>query len=94
MGIGSVESIFEKARRKGKNQSPCMADWAVDCDYQNDTFTQGWVDLHTRKELKPILLTPDVHKYDKPGKYRILVKVIDIFGNDTSQAFDVEVPLS
>ena len=30
----------------------------------------------------------------KPGKYCILVKVIDIFGNDTSQAFDVEVPLS
>jgi hypothetical protein len=25
------------------------------------------------------------------GAYRILVKVIDIFGNDTSQAFDVEV---
>jgi hypothetical protein len=27
--------------------------------------------------------------YEKVGKYRILVKVIDIFGNDTSQAFDV-----
>jgi adenine-specific DNA-methyltransferase len=33
----------------------------------------------------------DAHTYEKPGKYRILVKVIDIFGNDTSQAFDVEV---
>jgi hypothetical protein len=29
--------------------------------------------------------------YDKPGRYRVLVKVVDIFGNDTSQAFDVEV---
>jgi hypothetical protein len=26
-----------------------------------------------------------------PGTYRVLVKVIDIFGNDTSQAFEVEV---
>ena len=33
----------------------------------------------------------DPHTYEKPGKYRVLVKVIDIFGNDTSQAFDVEV---
>jgi PKD repeat protein len=32
-----------------------------------------------------------VHVYEKPGKYRVLVKVIDIFGNDTSQAFDAEV---
>ena len=35
--------------------------------------------------------SPPTHTYDKPGKYRILVKAIDIFGNDTSQAFDVEV---
>jgi adenine-specific DNA-methyltransferase len=29
--------------------------------------------------------------YERPGKYRVLVKVVDIFGNDTTQAFDVEV---
>ena len=27
----------------------------------------------------------------EPGRYRVLVKVIDIFGNDTSQGYDVEV---
>ena len=36
-------------------------------------------------------LVSDPHTYEEPGKYRILIKVIDIFGNDTSQAFDVEV---
>ena len=51
---------------------------------------QGWVAFRTRKERK-LALTSDPHVYQKPGKYRILVKVIDIFGNDTSQAFDVEV---
>jgi len=45
----------------------------------------------TRKERK-LPLACDPHTYEKAGKYRILVKVIDIFGNDTSQAFDVEVP--
>ncbi len=44
----------------------------------------------TRKERK-LPLTSDSHTYEKAGKYRILVKVIDFFGNDTSQAFDVEV---
>jgi adenine-specific DNA-methyltransferase len=51
---------------------------------------QGWVAYRTRKERK-LPLTSDAHTYEKPGKYRILVKVIDIFGNDTSQAFDAEV---
>ncbi len=44
----------------------------------------------TRKERK-LPLSSDAHSYEKSGHYRILVKVIDIFGNDTSQAFDVEV---
>jgi adenine-specific DNA-methyltransferase len=64
--------------------------WAVDWDFQNDTFMQGWVAYPTRKDRK-IALACDPHNYGKPGRYRILVKVIDIFGNDTSQAFDVEV---
>ena len=51
---------------------------------------QGWVAYRTRKERK-LPLVSDVHSYDGPGHYRILLKVIDVFGNDTSQAFDVEV---
>jgi hypothetical protein len=35
--------------------------------------------------------TIDPHIYEKPGRYRVLVKVVDIFGNDTSQAFEVRV---
>ena len=46
--------------------------------------------FRTRKERK-LTLTSEPHRYKKAGTYRILVKVIDIFGNDTSQAFDVEV---
>jgi hypothetical protein len=62
----------------------------VDWDFQNDTFMQGWVAYRTRKERK-LPLASDSHPYEKAGKHRILVKVIDIFGNDTSQAFNVEV---
>ena len=62
----------------------------MDWDFQNDTFMQGWVTYRTRQD-RTLSLASDPYTYDKPGKHRIVVKVIDIFGNDTSQAFDVEV---
>jgi hypothetical protein len=88
--IPNTELIPEDVRSKVKKWSDYIDYWAVDWDFQNDTFMQGWVAYRTRKERK-LPLVSDPHTYDKPGKYRILVKVIDIFGNDTSQAFDVEV---
>ncbi len=51
---------------------------------------QGWVAYRTRKNRK-LPLTSDEHVYEKSGTYTIMVKVIDIFGNDTSQTFQVEV---
>lgn len=64
--------------------------WAVDWNFQDDTFMQGWVAYRTRQD-RSLPMTSDPHTYEKPGKYRILIKVIDIFGNDTSQAHTVEV---
>jgi DNA modification methylase len=88
--IPNTELIPEEVRSKVKKWSDYIDYWAVDWDFQSDTFMQGWVAYRTRKERK-LPLTSDSHPYEKPGDYSILVKVIDIFGNDTSQAFDVEV---
>jgi DNA modification methylase len=88
--IPNTELIPEEVRSKVTKWSDYIDYWAVDWDFQNDTFMQGWVAYRTRKERKLPLVT-DPHIYEKPDKYRILVKVIDIFGNDTTQAFDVEV---
>ena len=88
--IPNTDLIPEDVRSKVKRWSDYIDYWAVDWDFQNDTFMQGWVAYRTRKERKLPRIS-DAHAYEKPGKYRILVKVIDIFGNDTSQAFDVEV---
>jgi adenine-specific DNA-methyltransferase len=88
--IPNTELIPEEVRSKVKKWSDYIDYWAVDWDFQNDTFMQGWVAFRTRKERK-LTLTSEPHRYKKAGTYRILVKVIDIFGNDTSQAFDVEV---
>jgi len=88
--IPNTELIPEDVRSKVKKWSDYIDYWAVDWDFQSDTFMQGWVAYRTRKERR-LQLVSDPHAYERPGKYRILVKVIDIFGNDTSQAFDVEV---
>lgn len=86
----NADLIPEDVRSKVKKWSDYIDYWAIDWNFQNDTFMQGWVAYRTRKERK-LPLVSDTHTYEKPGRYRILVKVIDIFGNDTSQAFDVEV---
>jgi adenine-specific DNA-methyltransferase len=88
--IPNTDLIPDEVRSKVKKWSDYIDYWAVDWDFQSDTFMQGWVAYRTRKERK-LPLTSDSYTYMKAGKHRILVKVIDIFGNDTSQAFDVEV---
>jgi adenine-specific DNA-methyltransferase len=88
--IPNTELIPEDVRSKVKKWSDYIDYWAVDWDFQNDTFMQGWVTYRTRQD-RSLRLTSDPHTYEKAGRYRVLVKVIDIFGNDTSQAFDVEI---
>ena len=88
--IPNSELIPDDVRNKVKQWSDYIDYWAVDWDFQNDTFMQGWVTYRTRRE-RSLQLTSDKHTYQIEGKYRILVKVIDIFGNDTSQVIDTEV---
>ena len=88
--IPNTELIPANVRDRVVKWSDYIDYWAVDWNFQSDTFIQGWVAYRTRSE-RELPLTSDTHNYDRSGKYRILVKVIDIFGNDTSQAFDVEV---
>ena len=88
--IPNSELIPDDVRSKVGKWSDYIDYWAVDWDFRNDTFMQGWVAYRTRKD-RSLCLTSDPHTYEKRGKYRILVKVIDIFGNDTSQVFEAEV---
>jgi DNA modification methylase len=88
--IPNTELIPEDVRAKITKWSDYIDYWAVDWDFQNDTFMNGWVSYRTRKNRK-LTLTSDPHTYEAPGKYTVMVKVIDIFGNDTTQAFEVEV---
>ena len=88
--IPNAELIPDDVRSKIRKWSDYIDYWAVDWDFRNDTFMQEWVAYRTRKG-RTLSLASDPHIYARPGTYRVLVKVIDVFGNDTSQAFDVEV---
>jgi adenine-specific DNA-methyltransferase len=88
--ILNPELIPEDVRGRVKAWSDYIDYWAVDWDFQNDTFMQGWAAYRTRKERK-LPLVSGVHPYEEAGNHSILVRAIDIFGNETKQAFDVEV---
>ncbi len=63
--------------------------WAVDWNNREDTFHNEWQDYRTNK--KSDLQKTISHTYDQPGAYIIMVKVIDILGNDTTKSIKVEV---
>ena len=88
--IPNPELIPDEVREKVRKWSDYIDYWAVDWNFQNDTFLNGWVAYRTRRERR-LPLESDPHTYEKPGRYTIMVKVIDIFGNDTSKAVEVEV---
>ncbi len=87
--IPNSELIPNEVREKIGKWSDYIDYWAVDWDFRNDTFMQGWVTYRTRKD-RTLTLISDSHVYERPDNYRLLVKVIDIFGNDTSQALEIE----
>ena len=63
--------------------------WAVDWDNKNDTFHNEIQEYRTHE--KPELKTELSKEYEEHGNYRILVKVIDILGNDTTKLIPVKV---
>ena len=64
--------------------------WAVDWDFKDDTFHNQWQSYRTRQE-------PETRAFGQarisqtPGAYKVVVKVIDILGNDTTKTLDIKV---
>lgn len=66
--------------------------WAVDFTYEtggDDTFRNQWQSYRTRASRALELMAQ--HDYDEPGPHTVLVKVVDVFGNDTTTAVPVSV---
>jgi adenine-specific DNA-methyltransferase len=66
--------------------------WAVDFDYRKDKpFEHHWQDFRIKKKRALSTKTDLGWKYHDTGKHEICVKVIDVFGVDTTIVIPVEV---
>ncbi|MBC7233981.1 MAG: DUF559 domain-containing protein [Chloroflexi bacterium] len=88
--IANPEYLPDEVREKIKKFTDYIDYWAVDWDYKDDTFHNGWQSFRTRKN--PKLETEATHTYEQPGTYKVLVKVVDIFGNDTTKMVEITIP--
>lgn len=83
------DDIPEDVREHITHWSQWIDYWAVDWNYRDDTFHNEWQSYRTKQNSKLELTTGKI--YDTNGKYTVLVKVIDILGNDTTKAIQIEI---
>jgi adenine-specific DNA-methyltransferase len=83
------DDVPDDARKAVKHWSQWIDYWAVDWDNRSDTFHNEWQTYRTRKGKS--LQLEITHSYAEPSDYTIVVKVIDILGNDTTKSMKVKV---
>jgi len=83
------DDVPEDVRNAIMHWSQWIDYWAVDWNYRDDTFHNQWQTYRKKKE--PKILLRAFHEYDEPGSYIIVIKVIDILGNDTTKAVTVNI---
>jgi DNA modification methylase len=66
--------------------------WAIDWNNKDDTFHNQWQSYRTR-ENSEIELSAS-YDYEEAGSYTVVVKVIDILGNDTTKTLTLDIPAS
>ena len=86
--IPNLDLIPAEVKKLIKKWSDYIDYWSVDCDYKDDTFHNQWQSYRTKKD-RSLELTSDPKQYDKKGDYKVMVKVIDIFGNDTTHIIEL-----
>src|ERR1019366_3726623 len=84
-----IDDVPEDARKSIRHWSQMIDYWAVDWDFKDDTFHNQWQSFRTRQDQK--FEVKATYDYDKPGNYKVVVKVIDILGNDTTKTLDIKV---
>ena len=56
----------------------------------NYIFENEWQTFRTKKNSEVELVSMS-HTYDKPGRYKIAVRVVDILGQDTLQTIEIDI---
>jgi hypothetical protein len=86
MGLGGIANLEGFEPPQGDLKLPEFEErWTGGYIFENE-----WQSFRTRQS-RDLDLTTAVHTYDRPGRYTVAVKVIDIFGNDTMTLIPVSV---
>lgn len=84
-----LEALQERAVESGFD---FIDFWAIDFDWKpNRPFNHHWQDFRTRKDRRLKTVSDAEHVYQKAGAYTACVKVVDVFGCDTSITVEVAV---
>lgn len=84
-----LEALQERAIESGFD---FIDFWAIDFDWKpNRPFNHHWQEFRTRKDRTLKTVSDAEHVYAKPGTYTACVKVVDVFGCDTSITVEVTV---
>jgi adenine-specific DNA-methyltransferase len=84
-----LDDVPEDVQRAISNWAQWIDYWAVDWDNKGDTFHNQWQTYRTRQSRE--LQKSIAHTYEVAGTYSVVVKVIDILGNDTTKTLKIEV---
>jgi len=77
-------------RVKRKYFLPLINYWAVDWNYDGVVFKHDFVSFDTKLGEGNVKIKA-THNYDRSGTYRVIVKITDIFGGETSKELIVNV---
>lgn len=84
-----LEALKERAVKSGFD---FIDFWAVDFEWhEGKPFEHHWQDYRTRKDRSLRTVSDATHTYAKAGKHTLCVKVVDVFGCDTSITVEVTV---
>lgn len=87
----SPDEVPQEVQQSITHWSQWIDYWAVDWNYggYGDTFHNEWQSYRTKQS--PTLERQATHAYEEAGQYEVLVKVIDILGNDTTKVVPITV---
>jgi len=77
----SKKEVLKVKDEKGENQTIWTGDY---------TFENEWQTFRT-KNNRDLELKTNSHEYPERKRYKIAIKVVDIFGNDTMKVIDVSI---
>jgi adenine-specific DNA-methyltransferase len=87
--VKELEELQERAIQSGFD---FIDFWAVDFDWKpGQPFSHHWQDYRTRKDRSLKTVSDAEYVYATSGKHTACVKVVDVFGCDSSITVEIEI---